>query len=74
MGLGNAGDILIAINKKMKVIILTGLTAGKMDGLGSVQICIPSYDTQRIQECHLLVEHILCEFVEASFMMITYDF
>jgi len=85
MGLGNAGDILIAIstsgnsinvinaidiaiNKKMKVIILTGLTAGKMDGLGSVQICIPSYDTQRIQECHLLVEHILCEFVEASFI------
>jgi D-sedoheptulose 7-phosphate isomerase len=84
-GLGNAGDVLIAIstsgnsmniinaintakNKEMKIIILSGATAGKMAALGDVRICIPSTNTQRIQEGHLLVEHILCEFVEASLL------
>ena len=84
-GLGNAGDILIAIstsgnsvnvlraikcakNKKMKIIILTGETAGKMKDLGDVKICIPSANTQRIQEGHLLAEHILCELMEASIL------
>ena len=84
-GLGNAGDILMAIstsvnsinvlkaikcakNKKMKIIILTGETAGKMKGLGDVRICIPSTNTQRIQEGHLLAEHILCELMEASIL------
>ena len=84
-GLGNEGDILIAIstsgnsvnvlraiecakNKKMKIIILTGETAGKMKGLGDVRISIPSTNTQRIQEGHLLAEHILCELMEASIL------
>ena len=35
-----------------------------MKGMGEVLISIPSDDTQRIQECHLLVEHILCELTE----------
>ena len=84
-GLGNVGDILIAIstsgnsvnvlkaiecakNKNMKIIILTGETAGKMKNLGDVRICIPSVNTQRIQEGHLLAEHILCELMEASIL------
>lgn len=57
-----------AINNKMKVIVLTGKTAGKMANLGDVRICIPSSNTQRIQEGHLLVEHILCELTEASIL------
>ena len=82
-GLGNSGDVLIAIstsgnsinvleaikcaeNKKMKIIILTGETAGKMKSCGDVRICIPSSNTQRIQEGHLLAEHILCELLEDS--------
>ena len=84
-GLGNAGDILMAIStsgnsvnvlkaikcakdKKMKIIILIGETAGKMKDLGDVRICIPSTNTQRIQEGHLLAEHILCELMEASIL------
>ncbi|MBC8257278.1 MAG: SIS domain-containing protein [Candidatus Marinimicrobia bacterium] len=86
-GLGNSGDVLIAIStsgnstniinaiksaieKRMKVIVLTGKTAGKMKNLGDVRICIPSSNTQRIQEGHLLVEHILCELAEASVLTI----
>ncbi len=65
---GNSANVLnaihSAINKKMKVIILTGETGGKMKELGDVRICIPSNNTQRIQEGHLLVEHMLCELIE----------
>ena len=65
---GNSANVLnaihCAINKKMKVIILTGKTGGKMKDLGDVRICIPSNNTQRVQEGHLLVEHMLCELIE----------
>ena len=69
---GNSTNVINAINtakeKKLKVIILTGKTGGKMAGIGDISICVPSNDTQRIQECHLLVEHILCESVEESIL------
>lgn len=80
-GLGEAGDVLIAIStsgnsenvirgidtaEKMgiHIVVLTGRDGGKMKARGDVVICVPSDDTQRIQEGHLLVEHILCELVE----------
>ena len=69
---GNSINIInaidTAIHNKMKVIVLTGKTAGKMKNLGDVRICIPSSNTQRIQEGHILVEHILCELAEASIL------
>jgi len=69
---GNSKNVINAIHsanlKKMKIIILTGKTAGKMKNLGDVRICIPSTNTQRIQEGHLLAEHILCELMEGSIL------
>ena len=69
---GNSVNIINAINmankKNIKVIILTGETGGAMADLGDVTICIPSTNTQRVQEGHLLVEHILCELAEAAIM------
>jgi len=82
-GLGNEGDVLIAIStsgnsknvikaieasrdKGISVIVLTGKSGGVLKELGDVTISIPSDDTQRIQEGHLLTEHILCEMVEKS--------
>jgi len=69
---GNSINVLNAIktakSKKIQCIILTGKSQGIMKGMGDVLISIPSDDTQRIQECHLLVEHIMCEFVEESFI------
>jgi len=65
---GNSINVIKAIktsiSKNMKVIILTGADGGAMAGQGDVCIRIPSNDTQRIQEGHLLTEHILCEIVE----------
>ena len=69
---GNSENVIRGIDtaksKSMKVIILTGKSGGQMADLGDVTICIPSDDTQRIQEGHLLAEHILCESVEAAMM------
>jgi len=80
-GLGNEGDVLLAIStsgnspniikavekardKKMIVIGLLGGTGGKLLPLVDTGIIIPSSNTQRIQEGHITVAHILCEIVE----------
>jgi len=65
---GNSPNIIKAIEmakiKKMFVLGLTGLTGGKMNNLCDVLIKVPSENTQRIQEGHLTIEHIICELVE----------
>ena len=67
---GNSDNVIEAVmmakKMSMKVIILTGESGGKLNDRGNVVIKIPSNDTQRIQEGHLLTEHILCEMVESS--------
>jgi D-sedoheptulose 7-phosphate isomerase len=69
---GNSENVVQAIQaaKKMglSVVVLTGKDGGKMKSLGDVTIRIPTTDTQRIQEGHLLVEHILCELIESHFI------
>ena len=68
---GNSTNVLNAIRsaqlKKIKSVILTGKSQGKMKGMGDIMISVPTNDTQRVQECHLLVEHILCEYLEAEY-------
>ena len=50
----------------MKIIAFTGKSGGKMKELSDFLINIPSTDTPRIQEAHILVGHIICEFVEKN--------
>jgi D-sedoheptulose 7-phosphate isomerase len=47
----------------MKVIALVG-RAGTLSDVGDVSIRIPSNSTAHIQECHITVEHIICNLVE----------
>jgi D-sedoheptulose 7-phosphate isomerase len=42
------------------------LTGGKLEDQCDVLINIPSNDTPRIQESHILVGHIVCELVEKA--------
>ena len=69
---GNSENIVQAVEKAkamdMAVIILTGQSGGKLRDKGDVIIRIPSDDTQRIQEGHLLAEHIMCEVVENAIL------
>ena len=53
-----------AIAKKMITVGFTGATGGQMKELSNHLINIPSTDTPRIQESHILVGHIICQLVE----------
>lgn len=65
---GNSTNILAAIDhcreNKMETIALTGLGGGKMAAVSDVSIQIPSKSTPRVQECHILIVHMLCAAVE----------
>lgn len=65
---GNSTNILEAVKagkeKGMTVIGMTGSTGGKMKDLCDYLLNVPSNDTPRIQECHILTGHIICELVE----------
>lgn len=65
---GNSPNILKSLEsaKKLgiKTIGFTGASGGKMKNLVDYCVCIPSNETPRIQECHILVGHILCAAVE----------
>ena len=60
--------LMLAKKKNINSIVLTGKTGGKIANAGDCVIKVPSDDTQRIQEAHLLIEHILCESVEKAIM------
>ncbi len=67
---GNSENIIRAIDKAkekgMKVIAFLGGTGGKCKTKVDIPIIIPSINTQRIQEGHITVAHIICELVEKS--------
>ena len=70
---GNSTNVIKALemakDMKMRSVILTGRDGGKMKDMGDVQIFVPSKNTQRIQEGHLLIEHIICEHIEEYFLL-----
>lgn len=54
----------IAKKRGMRVIGLLGKKGGKLKNLVDVPIIIPSDDTQRIQEGHITIAHIICGILE----------
>jgi D-sedoheptulose 7-phosphate isomerase len=66
---GNSPNILSAVERanELGLIILafTGASGGKLAFLCSC-LCIPSTNTTRIQECHIMLGHIVCSIVEES--------
>ncbi len=64
---GNSRNVLRAFEAarqmNIRTIALTGL-GGHLGTLASVAIAVPSASTQRIQEAHLAIEHVLCYLVE----------
>jgi D-sedoheptulose 7-phosphate isomerase len=65
---GNSRSVLEALsmarNLGLYTIGLSGAAGGRMRELVDVLIAAPSNDTPRIQECHILVGHALCDAVE----------
>ncbi len=65
---GNSANILEAVEMAkslgMHVIALTGETGGKLRERCDILLNVPSHDTPRIQECHIMIGHIICEHIE----------
>ena len=62
---GNSSNIIRAVQKakkmKINVIGFLGKKGGKMKNVSDVEIIIPSGNTPRIQEAHIMIMHIICE-------------
>lgn len=67
---GNSVNIMKAMVQAkeigMKTVCLTGESGGKLKDLCDYLINVPSNDTPRIQESHIMIGHIICELVEES--------
>lgn len=70
---GNSLNILKAIEtakeKGMTTIGFTGATGGKMKTECDILLNVPSTDTPRIQESHILLGHIICQLVEEQYFI-----
>jgi len=65
---GNSANVVEALKagrKKDAVTIgLTGKSGGKMSKLCNIFLNVPAKDTPRVQESHIFIIHLICEFVE----------
>ena len=65
---GNSVNIIKAMEQAKELgminVGLTGETGGKMKALCDKLINVPSKDTPRIQESHIMIGHIICQLVE----------
>jgi len=67
---GNSANILAAVSVAKKIGVATvgwtGESGGRLKQMCDC-ICVPSAKTERIQECHILIGHIVCCLVEAAY-------
>ncbi|HNX87174.1 MAG TPA: D-sedoheptulose 7-phosphate isomerase [Bacteroidales bacterium] len=67
---GRSKNIIKALQKAnelgMITIGFTGSGGGEMNALCDYLIAVPSEDTPRIQEIHIMIGHIICEMVESN--------
>ncbi|HCL56745.1 MAG TPA: phosphoheptose isomerase, partial [Spirochaetia bacterium] len=65
---GNSKNIIKAIETANQIGMITvgftGESGGKMKDICQYLINVPSNDTPRIQEAHMMIGHIICELVE----------
>ncbi len=67
---GNSRNVVLAVaaakRKGITSVGLTGAGGGQLKGLADRCICVPSENTARVQEAHILIGHILSEIVETE--------
>ncbi|HEX8313984.1 MAG TPA: D-sedoheptulose 7-phosphate isomerase [Flavisolibacter sp.] len=68
---GNSANIVKAFEaanaKGITTIGFTGVTGGLLKSLSNHLINVPSADTPRIQEAHILIGHIICQLAEEQY-------
>ncbi len=65
---GNSSNVVKAMEKAreigMRCFGLSGRDGGKMNDVCDINIVVPSENTARIQEMHILIGHIVCQIIE----------
>ena len=65
---GNSKNIIAAVKKAktlgLTTVSLTGGDGGALRRETDISIVVPSKDTARIQESHIMIGHIICDLVE----------
>ena len=68
---GNSGNVVKALELARKIglktIGLSGRTGGVMNELCELNLVVPSNDTPRIQEMHIMIGHIICQAIDDAF-------
>src|SRR5829696_2154140 len=71
---GNSANIVRAFEtakeKSVTTVEFTGITGGVMKAISDYLINVPSADTPRIQESHIMIGHIICQLVEEKFFAV----
>lgn len=71
---GNSGNIVKAFEaakaKGMATVGFTGTSGGALKALSDYLVNVPSTDTPRIQETHILLGHIICQLVEETYFSV----
>jgi|UniRef100_A0A7C5KCF2 D-sedoheptulose 7-phosphate isomerase len=67
---GNSKNLIKALRiaqlYRISTISLTGMSGNEMEKLSDICISVPSRKVPRIQECHIMIAHIICEMVEKN--------
>ncbi len=67
---GNSTNVVKAFEQAKETgittVALTGESGGKMAEIADIVIKVPSKDTPRIQEAHILIGHIICQLIESE--------
>ena len=67
---GNSPNVVAALEAAREcgafTVAFTGQGGNKMAGIANASICVPTKDTARVQEGHILCGHTLCDWVELA--------
>jgi D-sedoheptulose 7-phosphate isomerase len=68
---GNSKNVIRALNLAQnmgcKTIGLSGRDGGAMSDFCDINIIVPSHDTARIQEMHIMIGHIICQAIDSTY-------
>lgn len=75
IGISTGGSSINVINalklaktKKCKLIGFSGKDGGEFNNLCDLNLTVPSQDTARIQEMHILIGHTICQLIDEAFI------
>jgi len=74
---GNSENVIRGLEAAKKIgaktVGLTGIDGGRLPYVVDIVVKVPSNNTQRIQECHIMIGHLMCSIIEKELLDIGSD-